>query len=618
MASTFTGDPRDVRFVLFEFLKIEGLQQYDIYKDFGKEDYETFVTEAYRFAQTVLGPINEDGDKIGAKFEDGVVTVPPSFVEAYKKYTEGGWVGAIQSPEVGGQGLPWTIGQMIHEYFLGACVSFSLTVGLTEGVISLLSDFGTPELKSMFIPPLLDGRATGTMCLTEAGAGSDVGANKASAKKLPNGRYAIEGTKVFITGGDHNQAPNIIHLVLARTPDAPPGTKGLSLFVVPKYRLDENGNPGEFNDVKVGRIEHKMGIKGSPTCVLNFGEDGKCEGWLLGNELEGMKIMFHMMNEARIMVGVQGLALASAAYQAALAYAKERIQGTDITAMKDPKAPKVPIIRHPDVRRMLLWQKSVIEALRAICYSVAYYADLARASKGTDPALAEKYSGFVELLTPICKAYGSDMGTKACDLAVQVLGGYGYCSEYPVEQYLRDSRIASIYEGTNGIQALDLIGRKMGMKGGAVFRDYLKDMTLVASKYAAHPTLGKYAKKLQEAANLLGQLMMKIGTIAIGGDVAYPALYAVPFLESMGHTCAAYYLLQEAVIADQALSKIYAENKANTPAEKKRLNQENLEAQFYFGKLQSVAFFFNTILPQTKALAETITSGDRSALEIEF
>jgi alkylation response protein AidB-like acyl-CoA dehydrogenase len=618
MASTFTGDLRDVRFVLFELLKVEGLKQYDMFKDFGKEDYETFVTEAYRFAQTVIGPVNEDGDKIGAQFNDGVVTVPPSFVEAYKKYSEAGWVGAIQAPEIGGQGLPWTIGQMIHEYFIGASVSFSLTVGLTEGVISLLHDFGTPEVNALFAPPLLDGRSTGTMCLTEAGAGSDVGANKATAKKLPNGRYLIEGTKVFITGGDQNQSKNVIHAVLARTPDAPAGTKGLGLFIVPKFLVGADGNAGEFNDVKVGRIEHKMGIKGSPTCVLNFGENGKCEGWLLGGEQDGMKIMFHMMNEARIMVGVQGLSLAAASYQAALAYSNERTQGTDITNMKDPKAPKVAIVKHPDVRRMLLWQKSVVEALRAICYSVAYYADVARACKATDAALAEKYNSFVELLTPVCKAYGSDMGTKSCDFAVQTLGGYGYCSEYPAEQYLRDARIAGIYEGTNGIQALDLIGRKMGMKGGGVFRDYLKEIIGLASKYAAHPTLGKYAKKLQEGANLLGQLMMKIGGIAMAGDIAYPALYATAFLEAMGHVCGAFYLLQEGVLADAALSKLYAENKAASPADKKKLHADNPEAKFYWGKLQSIAFFYNTILPQVKALAETITSGDRSALEVEF
>ena len=616
---TFVGDLRDVRFVLFELLKMDELKKYDLFKDFGKDDYDTFAVEALRFATTVLGPINEVGDRVGAQCENGVVTVPKEFVDAYKKYMDAGWVGAIQNAEDGGQGLPWTIGQVIHEFFIGACVSFSLTVGLSEGVIELLSDFGTPELKARFIPGLLDGTSTGTMCLTEAGAGSDVGANKATAKKLDNGRYQIEGTKVFITGGDQNQSKNVVHAVLARTPDAPAGTKGLSLFIVPKFHVEDDGKIGGFNDVKVGRIEHKMGIKGSPTCVLNFGEDGKCEGYLLGNELDGMKIMFHMMNNARIMVGVQGLSLAAASYQAAVSYSQERLQGSDINNMKDPKAPKAAIIKHPDVRRMLLWQKSVIEALRAMMYSVAYYADTARAAKlAGDAATAEKWAGFVELLTPICKAYGSDMGTKACDLAVQTLGGYGYCCEYPAEQYLRDSRIAGIYEGTNGIQAMDLVGRKIGMKGGAIFRDYLKEMMGLASKYGAHPTVGKYAKKLNEATNILGQLMMKIGGIAMAGDIAYPVLMACSFLEAFGHVCGAFYLLQEAVVADAALTKLYADNKAANPADKKKLHVENPEAKFYWGKLQSTAFFFNTILPQVKALAETITSGDRSALEVEF
>ena len=611
----YVADLRDIRFVLFEYLKVQDLQKTALFKEFGRDDYESFLTEAYRFAREVLAPINEIGDREGVRFENGQVRMPQAFIEAYQRYKEGGWVGAVHSPEVGGIGLPWVMGQVIHEFFLGACISFSLTTGLSEGVIGLLADFGTPELKRLFLPKLISAEWSGTMCLTEPQAGSDVGASKCSAVKLPNGRYRIEGTKIFITGGDHDMAENVVHMVLARTPDAPPGTKGLSLFVVPKYRPTEAGEKGEFNDVKVGRIEHKMGIKGSPTCVMNFGEDGQCEGWLLGNELDGIKLMFHMMNEARVMVGCQGLTLGAAAYHAALAYAKERLQGSHITKMKDPKAPRVPIIEHPDVRRMLMWQKSVTEGLRALLLSVAYYADQARAVD--DPAQKEKFQGWLELLTPICKAYGSDMGYKACDYAVQVFGGYGYLTEYPVEQYLRDARIAAIYEGTNGIQALDLVGRKVGMKGGATFMSYLKEIQSFVAKTKAHPQVGKAVGRLGDAANQIGQLAMKFATVG-SQDILFPTLNAYPFLEAFGHVCAAFYLLQEAVIADERLQALCKDAGATALSDRRKLVEENPEARFYHGKVQSAQFFCNYVLPEVKAKTETILSGDKSAMDAVF
>jgi len=617
--ATFAADLRDIRFVLFELLKTDELKKFELFKDFGRDDYDAFLTEAFRFARDVVAPVNEPGDRIGAQFKDGVVTLPEEFVAAYKRFKDAGWVGAVQAPEIGGQGLPWVIGQVIHEMFIGASVAFSLSCGLSEGVISLLQDFGSEELKARLAPGLIEAKWSGTMCLTEAGAGSDVGASKTTATKLPSGMYSIQGTKIFITGGDSNLTENVIHAVLARTPDAPPGTKGLSLFIVPKHRVNDDGTLGEFNDVKVGRIEHKMGIKGSPTCVMNFGEDGKCEGYLLGQELEGMKIMFHMMNEARIMVGVQGLALAAAAYQTSLQYARDRVQGTDLKSMKDPKAPKVAIIRHADVKRMLLWQKSVTEGLRAMLYAAAYYADLARAcKKAGDTENADKYSGWVELLTPVCKAYGSDMGTKSCDLAVQVLGGYGYCQEYPAEQYLRDARIAGIYEGANGIQAMDLVGRKMGMKGGAVMMGFLKELAGFCARYKAHPTIGKLVQKLEEASREMGALVMKFGGLAAQGDIEYPVLYAYTFLECFGDTVTAWFLLQEAFEADVQLQKIYKDNAATALGQKKKLHEENPEAKFYHGKIMSAQFFCNTILPQVKSRSETIRTGDRSAIEVEF
>ncbi len=611
----YVADLRDIRFVLFEFLRIQELQKTGLFKEFGKDDYESFLTEAYRFAREVLAPINEIGDREGVRFEDGQVRMPAAFVEAYQRYMKGGWVGAAQSQEVGGIGLPWVMAQVIHEFFLGACLSFSLTTGLSEGVIGLLTDFGTDEMKRLFLPKLISAEWSGTMCLTEAQAGSDVGASRCTATKLPNGRYRIEGTKIFITGGDHDMTENVVHAVLARTPGAPPGTKGLSLFIVPKYRPTDAGEKGEFNDVKVGRIEHKMGIKGSPTCVMNFGEDGGCEGWLLGNEMDGIKIMFHMMNEARVMVGCQGMTLGATAYQAALAYARERLQGPHITKMKDPKAPKVPIIEHPDVRRMLMWQKAVTEGLRAMLYATAYYADQARAVD--DPALKEKYQGWLELLTPICKAYGSDMGYKACDLAVQTLGGYGYVTEYPVEQYLRDARIAAIYEGTNGIQALDLVGRKLGLKGGSVFMGYLKEVQTFVAKAKGHPNIGKNAARLGDAVTQVGQVAMKFATVG-SQDVVFPTLNAYPFLESFGHVGVAFYLLQEALLADEQLQKMYKEASATSLTDRRKLVVDNPEARFYHGKVQSAQFFCTYVLPEVKSRTETILSGDKSAMDVVF
>ncbi|NOZ01086.1 MAG: acyl-CoA dehydrogenase [Deltaproteobacteria bacterium] len=613
--SEYKADLRDIRFVLFEFLKIQDLQGTEVFGDFGKDDYETFLTESYRFAREVLAPLNEPGDKIGVKFDDGVVTEPPEFVEAYKKYMEAGWVGAVQEAELGGYGLPFTMGQVIHEFFLGACISFSLTTGLSEGVINLLAEWGSEDLKKLFVPKMLTAEWSGTMCLTEAGAGSDVGASKTTAVKLDNGRYRIEGTKIFITGGDHDMAENVVHAVLARTPDAPPGVKGLSLFIVPKYLPNEAGEKGEFNDVKVGRIEHKMGIKGSPTCVMNFGEDGKCEGYLLGKELDGIKIMFQMMNEARVMVGCQGLTLAAAAYQSALDYTKERLQGPNITQMKDPKAPRVPIIQHPDVRRMLMYQKAVTEGLRALLYSVAYYADRARADP--DENERKKYHGWLEVLTPICKAYGSDMGFLSCNEAVQCLGGYGYVNEYPNEQYLRDARIAPIYEGTNGIQALDLIGRKLGMKGGALFMSYMKEVQGFVMKTKGHPNVGKMVAKLGEATTAIGQLAMKFATVGMQ-DIIFPTLNAYTFMTSFGHTCAAFYLLQEAVIADEQLQKLYKENNAVNLGDKKKLAEDNPEVGFYLGKVLSAQYFCTNILPEVKANSEKILSGDKSPMDVVF
>jgi alkylation response protein AidB-like acyl-CoA dehydrogenase len=613
--SEYFADLRDIRFVLFELLQIDSLKQYGKYKDFGREEYDAFIVEAYKLAQKVLAPLNAAGDKEGARFENGEVFLPKSYHDAYRKFCEGGWIGACGSPEYGGSGLPTVMGMVFHELFLGSLISLTLTIGLSQGVISLLHDFGSPDLQKKFLPGLYEGKWSGTMCLTEPQAGSDVGANKAQAKKIEGNKYSITGTKNFITGGDHDLTENLIHLVLARTEGAPSGTKGLSIFLVPKYRVKDDGSLGELNDVTCAGIEHKMGIKGSPTCTLNFGDNGKCEGYIIGNELDGIKIMFHMMNEARVMVGVQGMTLGAASYQNSIRYSQERIQGNDLTMMKDPKAPRVPIIKHPDVRRMLMIQKTITEGLRAFMYMTAFYQDLVKVTE--NEAEKEKYKGFIELFTPICKAYGSYKGSEVADIGIQIYGGYGYCSEYPQEQLVRDARIASIYEGTNGIQALDLVGRKLGMKGGQVLMNFIADFSAFTAKNKTHPTLGKFFLALDQAKNLLGEVSMKFATVGLQ-DVTYPALYASLYLEMFGHILLTQTLLKAALVADEKLKKIYAEKNAATPADKKKLNSENPEAKFYHGKIMSAQFAANTILPQAKALAEAIKNGDKSPLEVEF
>ena len=394
--------------------------------------------------------------------KDGKVTVPKCYHDAYKKYVEAGWLCPTQPPDVGGQGMPVVMATANLEHCYAANFAFLMYPGLTHGAAGLIEHFGTEELKNKYMYKMYAGQWTGTMCLTEPGAGSDVGALKTTAKRLPDGTFSITGTKCFISCGDHDLAENIIHPVLARIEGDPPGTGGISIFIVPKYRVNADGSLGELNDVHTGNIEHKMGIKGSATCTLNFGDEGKCIGELLGKEREGMKIMFLMMNEARLEVGMQGLGHASAALEHAIAYAKERIQSVPVWEMKNPDAKAVPIIQHPDVRRDLLWMKAHVEGIRALNYFAAYCMDMAKAI----PAEREKWQGFVELLTPVCKAYSSDKAMEVCSKAIDVYGGYGYCQEYPVEQYMRDCKIACLYEGTNGIQALDLVGRKLGQKKG--------------------------------------------------------------------------------------------------------------------------------------------------------
>ena len=610
---TFPISMRDIRFILYEQLGIERLCEFDKFKDFSKETFDMVLEEGAKLAAEVIAPLNSIADKEGCVYEKGKVKVPEAFHEAFKKYCEGGWIAASVDAEAGGQGLPDSVALATAEMFVGASVSFTTYPGLTRGAANLIESFGTPEQKQMYLEKMYSGQWTGTMCLTESQAGSAVGDMKTMAKKEGD-HYLIQGTKIFITAGDHNLTKNIIHAVLARTENAPPGIKGLSLFIVPKVRINLDGSLGEPNDVNCGGIEHKMGLKGSSTCTLNFGDDRKCHGYILGQENQGIQLMFQMMNEARLGVGLQGFALGNLAYLYALKYAKERIQGVEITKMRDPNAPRVTIINHPDVRRLLMTMKAYAEGLRALIYRSAYYADLAKVA--TDPKEKEYCENMIDLLIPIVKAYSTDMAFRLTEWAIQIHGGYGYCGEYPVEQLCRDVKITSIYEGTNGIQAMDLVGRKLGMKKGALIMGWMKEVNEFVEKHKAHPVFGPAIAQLEQAKNTLVNVSMHFAKVAAGGDPLYAMLHACPYLELFGEVELAYLLLDQAIIAQNKLQDIFQKAGATTDEAKAKVIEEQAEAAFYSGKVYTAEFFVNNILPKVQSTATTILSGNRSALTI--
>ena len=613
--SQYLVDLRDVQFLLFEYLDVEKLLKYPRYQDFDREMFEMIIAEGLQQAQEVAAPLGPLGDRKGVKFDDGKVEMPQEFVEAFKLYAESGWIAATADPEWGGQGLPLTLGAVVNEFFHGACFPISSTGGLTSGAADIVHSFGAEEIKKLYLEKMYSGQWAGTMCLTEPQAGSAVGDTICKAKK-DGDHYKIVGTKSFITSGDHDLTENIIHMVLARTERAPAGIKGISLFLIPKYRVSPDGSLGELNDVRCGGIEHKMGIHASPTCTLNFGDNGDCVGYLMGEEYAGISYMFQMMNEERMNVGQQALGIAGTAYRNALRYTQERIQGVHIAQKNDPEAPRVAIIEHPDVRRMLLMMKAFTEGMRALLYTTAFFADLARCSE--DEAERNKYHGFVELLTPICKAWSSDMGFRVTEWAMQCFGGYGYCGDYPAEQYMRDIKITSIYEGTNGIQAMDLLGRKVSMAGGKLFIDFLALLGEFIETHKSHATLSEQICRLEKAKDILAHVTIELRKKRAGGDMVYPALHASPYLEMFGDVTVAYLLLAEAVIARGKLDAICKQKGADSEEARTSLCEADEEAKFYWGKLCSAEFFTTQILPRVSGRAESIESGSRSALDVVF
>jgi len=587
-------DMKDIQFVLFEQLRAQDkILKFPRYSSFSKDDMVMLLEEAKKLAVEKIAPTNPIGDKKGCKFDKGDVKVPEEFHEIYKLYCEAGWVGAHASPEFGGQGLPGFLAPAVGDIFIGAGCAFSTYVGLTSAGSRLIETFGTDQMKKTYVPPMAAGKWTGTMLLTEPQAGSAVGDITTIGKKEGD-HFLLTGTKSFITAGEHDLSENIVHLVLSRTEGAPKGIKGLSLFIVPKFIPNPDGSIGKRNDIVCSRIEEKMGIHGSSTCLMTMGDNGKCVGYLIGEEGKGIQIMFHLMNEARIGVGVQSLAQASAAYQYALQYSKERIQGTEFHKLRDVDAERVAIIRHPDVKMMLATMKAYVEGMRALLYACAYYGDIADSTSDADEKA--KYFGFMDLLTPICKAYCSDMAFQVACTALQVYGGYGYTAEYPVEQLVRDLKVNSIYEGTNGIQALDLLGRKVSSKGGLLFMNYINEINTFVEANKSHPTLAPLVEAFDKAKTSLTEVTMHLGGLSMGGDQAYPVLNATPYLEMFGDVVCAYYLLDQAVIASKKVS----------------------EGNYYKEKVQTAEFFIKNLLPRVLWRAQSIVSGSRVPLEMTF
>ncbi len=461
---------REVRFILEEVMALEGLKTTGVFDELSSDLTAAILEEGGKFCAGMLAPLNHSADQFGAKLKDGEVITAPGFRQAYAQFVEGGWQGLSFAQIDGGMGLPNALGVAFQEMLQAANMAFGLCPMLTMGALEVLTHAGTDEQKTLYLPRLMSGEWSASMNLTEPSAGSDVGALRTMAKPVGDGSWLLEGQKIFITWGEHDCAPNIIHLVLARTPDAPAGTRGLSLFLVPKFLLDDKGEPGTRNDARAIGLEHKLGIHASPTCVMEYGGNGGAKGWLLGDEGKGMAMMFIMMNSARLNVGAQGVGIAERAYQQALSYARDRGQGRAIGVDEYPAA----IIHHPDVRRMLMTMKAKITAARSICLACAIASDYAAHLSDKDERQAAKARE--ELLTPLAKSYGSEVGVEVSSLALQVHGGMGYIEETGAAQHYRDARITPIYEGTNGIQAIDLVGRKLNMMGGYPMTRLIEEM----------------------------------------------------------------------------------------------------------------------------------------------
>ncbi|MCP3871577.1 MAG: acyl-CoA dehydrogenase [Desulfobacteraceae bacterium] len=593
------ADRREIDFVMYELLDAEQLTKHEKFEDFSKKMFDMIIAEARKLSLKEILPTLAESDKKGVEFENGQVKVPQSFHRAKKAIRDAQLVSTMEDPEWGGQGLPYLISTAIMEYVVGANYSLSGYIHMGHGTGKMIELYGTDQQKQLFLENLYTAKWSGTMVLTEPEAGSDVGALTTSAKKNDDGTYTITGNKIFITGGDHDLSENIIHPVLARVEGAPEGSKGISIFIVPKIWVNKDKTLGELNDVECTGIEEKMGMHGSSTCSLSFGGKGKCRGLLLGEENQGLEIMFHMMNESRLNVGFQGSTSASLAYLYALEYAKTRVQGKEIACLKDPDAKSIPIIQHPDVRRMLTWMKVHVDGMRSLVYYVGACFDKKEVSQDAE---TKKLAGdMLELLTPVVKAYCAERGFEVCVEAIQVFGGYGFTSEFPVEQLARDVKIASIYEGTDGIQAMDLLGRKLGMEKGMVYTNFLGEINKIISAAKEKESLIALAKMLEKQVNALGLTAMTIGGAAMSENYATAFANAHPFLEVTGDVALGWMHLWRALTAKNALE--------NNPKEKDRI--------FYQGVVTAARFYIETVLPVTFGKMKSVQALSDASLAMD-
>ena len=591
------ADRRDQDFVLHEMFSASELSEHELFEDFNKKTMDMVVSEARNLAVKELLPANKEGDEQGCTLTNGKVVVPESFHKAYTLFCEGEWLAVCDDPKYGGQGMPKILATASGELFTGANCAFLMYPGLTHGAGKLVEEFGTEDQKRMFLKNLYTGKWAGTMCLTEPEAGSDVGNLSTTAKRNEDGTFTITGNKIFISGGDQNITENIIHPVLARIEGAPAGTKGISLFLVPKFRVNEDGSSGELNDVVCTGLEKKMGIHGNSTASLSFGSKGNCIGELLGEENKGMKAMFVMMNEARFGVGMQGFGFATASYINAVNYAKERVQGADLMKIFEKDSKPVAIINHPDVKRQLLSMKANVDGMRALLYYTALCFDKIKIAKTQEEK--DKYDGLIEFLTPIVKAYCTDRSFEVCVQGVQIYGGYGFIQEYPQEQLLRDCKITSIYEGTNGIQSMDLLGRKLGLKKGKPFMDLLGEMNATIAAAKEIEGLDTMAAQVELAVNKLGEVAMHMGMTAMSEKVLDAFAMAHPFLDVTGDVVMAWMELWRAVVAAPKIAT----------AKKK-------DVAFYQGQVKTAEYFITWVLPAAMGKMEALQGNIPSIMEM--
>ncbi len=590
--TTYKAPLREYRFVLQELFDVGELAKLPGYEDATPDVFEQVLEEGAKLCEEVLFPLNRSGDEEGCTFENGVVRTPKGFKQAYDLFREGGWTALGCDPDYGGQGLPHTLQFFVEEMVSSANMSFGMYPGLSNGAYRAIHHHGSPEQKRKFLPRLVDGTWSGTMCLTEPQCGTDLGQIRTRAEPTgKDGVYKITGTKIFISAGEHDLTDNIIHLVLARITGGPAGIRGISLFIVPKFLVKEDGGVGASNGVRCGSIEHKMGIKASSTCVINFDE---AEGYLVGEQHKGMRAMFTMMNAARLGVGLQGLALGETAYQTARQYAQDRLQGRALKGDKFPDKPADPIIVHPDVRRMLLTMKAYTEGARALAGWVSLALD--RAERHPDAEAREEADDFIGLMTPIIKAMLTDNAFAATNMGVQIFGGHGYIREWGMEQLVRDARITMLYEGANGIQALDLVGRKMPLHNGRLLRRFFHPVDAWLRQRMEKPELQEFVMPAMKAFGRLQQVTALVAQKALA-DPDEAGAAASEYLRAFGLVAMGYLWAR---IAEIALAKLGGE-----------------EAAFYKAKLATARFYMARVLPETNALFANIAAGAKPLMELE-